>query len=478
MLDADSVFDEVHVEIETASSPLIAVAMIAYNSAGASGAARNVHRARPTSRRLGTYDLDDVSLREMARRVEEGTATLRYRYDSDWFDDPPPAGLATLFRSQNPLNQFRVTLRQVANAGPYSEMWYRRSATVITAAPDVGALDGLAETAASIMEAAGWTRAIPTGTDTLYYTEVTWGIQAEAAYAQATPPRTDDIRWRIEGSDTFTATPPAADAVVEEVELYVPGYGWDAFYTRPIDPESPVAWMTADAWQNYTLDSTQTPLELTGASAEDLIAGSYAIGVRGNKSASWADTGTLDYEGAAELPTDILRWVYPHQYAARDAQHRVPGKTYLMTQSKHSGAVTLSLMAPTETVNDWAADHYAACTLVFVAFPRTELTGPHQAGSPNIAVASDAGLQVGDTLFIGAEQLRVTGLPGTTPPDFGGRWVDVERGVNGTTAGSAAAGAVVRAVVNADKLRQAVITNRSTGMSHLTRLRFYRKRVL
>ena len=430
---------------------------------------------RPTNNRWNVAG--DSELTELDTRIENGTISVLYNYNGTTYNglSAVPAYLRDAVQQRDPFIPVTSTTQgaEGPDIGPHTVFYYKRSSgETAPAVPDVSQYDGDANTIEILMDGSGWTPTVPTGTDPLYYTRITYSRTGGTGSAFASAPTTDDIRWSTDDGDTYTTTPPADNADIDSIQTYIAPYGWATQVVHD-DLINPFRRLSAEYWQNGANGSTSYDHYVALPTDTALLLDNYQVGFLVLKRQSWSDTGTVVYGGEVEFNTGNLMLTYPDQMASQDANGQVGNSTYMMVMNKETGGFDhAGLCDPATLCSDYDSAFYATWKFVFLAFPKTRLDGAITADAGILTVDSGAGLAQNDILFIGDEQIRITSGNPATPDENGDYTVNVTRGVNGTTAAAHADNAQVRARVNRDEVEYIVFTHRH-GVSTVTTMRFF-----
>lgn len=349
--------------------------------------------------------------------------------------------------------------------------YYRRVVGDAPTAPDLSTYNGDDITVESLMTAAGWSVNPPaedgdTATaDILYVCRVHASRTDEVYDAVGYVGSHTDTRWMVNGETGWTTTPPDDDDTIDAIEMLTAS-GWRAWPTAPRDVINPYVLLNGSNFQNTGAD-TQQVINMEG---EALLADNWAVGVWGSRFTSWSASSTYNYSGKAHITVEEIKEALasPADYAAREtAEDRVSRKTFGVFIHNWRGSVDFNLIDTDRTLGEMAFANESAWQIVFVSYPHTTLSTFLGATATFVDTASSADLEVGDTLFVEDEQMRITGITGSS--------CYATRGINGTTAVSHDAGTAVRAVVNHAEVRKIVITRRESH-SWQTKMRLFRLR--
>lgn len=426
---------------------------------------------------LVSWDLADEGFLEVNRRIDESLIEVWYDVagHGEVLASEIPSHLESIIAERDPFRRVLASSQQVlTGVGPRTEFWFKRGATA-PALPSLATFDYDADvTVASLMEAAGWELGTPTGTDTLYWTRVTWSVVAGVSSASASPVASDDIRYSTDDGASFSATPPADMADVDAIEVYQEGYGWIEYPLRE-DVISPFVNISGEVWQNAENGNDAADQFINLASETDLLDDNYAVGFTVRQAFSWSDLGRR-LQGHADLPIEGLQLARPQDIAGQTADGQVGRATYIVVQNKEHGAVSVGLCDPATLLSDYDQQYWGTFRVVFVSYPRTALTEAAADSATVVYLEHKDGLATGDTLFIGDEQMTLGVLAASADSSHGGGFsATVTRGANGTTAAAHADAAEVRGIVNKDAVRHLCITRRH-GVPDHTRFRVTRLR--
>ena len=404
----------------------------------------------------GTYDVNDPEVAEIIRRIKAGTIPVVYIINDLYLqsaignpygivrDDQLPAAYHHL-RNQHPFHSNYVAPDK--SRGPYIDIFYQRSAT-----EPVGVAATFAERESiggyeSRVRAEGWLLEPPTGTDTLYWNSVRYGVYS--TYEPWTSPdnvETGDIEWSIDHAATWLSVPPAVYATVTHVRV-LQGSDYIGLPVRSDpDPDNPFIELAPhDVIRPMPTDGV-SPREITGAGLRDL----YQIGVRMDiyntsnqvvvSGETWLSTATEPLIGSDAAYG--LHLVPPSGLSDTSIPPSSP-YAYILSMDTDTGDVRIDHTDRGILSADYAGR--AACYMTFAGFTVTTLNSDVAINATSIVVQNNSGLKNGDILYVEAEQMRIAA------PVFGPT-IDVTRGVNGTTAAIHLAGVDVRGTVTQDML--------------------------
>ena len=185
----------------------------------------------------GTYDVNNSEVAEVISRVKAGTIPVYYVI-SDYhlrqtLSLPRPSGApsnAVLdselpevyhhLRNQHPFRTNYVVPDK--SRGPYIDIFYQRSvaaptAVAVTSSPSMKASAAIENRVAHVE---GWLLDPPTGTDTLYWNSVRYGVYSDhEPWTSADSVETGDIEWSVDHAATWLTVPPTDYATVTHVRV-------------------------------------------------------------------------------------------------------------------------------------------------------------------------------------------------------------------------------------------------------------------
>lgn len=463
-INSDSTIDRIQVEMQTYVQQQ-ASSVIAYNG----------------SQRIGKLTGGDFDATpsdefiELDRRVEAGTAAVEYITPMGRFTTGSvPAWARNYIDLRDPFARRQTTLTAEQAVDVTNTIWYKRASAAPTL-PSFDNLDGITVTADSIMAGAGWTKRPPTGTDTLYYTLITYSVADDLPAAEGTAPETDDIQYSTDHGETWLDAAPDDYDTVTDIRYYVPGNP-GLWATENLKPEviDPLIHFGGTVWQNGGNGNDDYDQYIDVAANTNLLDDNYLVGCTIREVISWSDHRP-NFEGSWEMPVDAIVLTTPQQYEGVDSEGRVPHYTYLVIQSKENGACRIGLSAPGERLSDYSTSYYGAYFMNFISYPKTALTEAVTASATSLYLESVAGLTSGNTLYIGNERMRVVSIGDEDSAHGGGHLVVVDRAHSGTTAAAHADNAEVRGIVNKDAVRYILIGKRR-GVADRTQKKFWRVR--
>ena len=417
---------------------------------------------------------------EIARdAVVAETATVKYRFRGNTIPSRYPA-----YEKDDVPLEFRHILRddtfsadvqsqeQQVEDVRWSELTFFRydnATDIAVPVPSLedGDVDGLIED----METGGWYQLISTaytnrGTNTILRTAVVSyeyvGNTDTATVNVSIIPR-DNIRYSTDGVN-FTDDPPDDENDITHLEITVGGETVDFTIKPATELVNPVERLISEAyppWQG-SLSSPQVN-SFAGADFNRL----YALQLHMWEAPGWSDVHTVIRGGFSPLiPIDEIQLTSPQligQEAFSNHDDRIEGNVgyYVLrfgrTESQGQGKVEL-FQVNSDDLPDYD-DGYSVWLICFESYPATTLHN----SVPNTAAASvrifgtGRGISDGDTLFVNDEEMEVTGMSdsqliGSDVTTL----IAVDRGVNDTTATSHDVGDDIRAILNADRIRNIV----------------------
>ena len=226
--------------------------------------------------------------------------------------------------------------------GPYVDVFYFRGTTA-QALPTVsyGALESVSAYERRI-DNTGWRLVPPTGTETLWYIVVRYGVYSDGeSWTQVEIASSTDINWSIDFGATWLSVVPADYADVTDVRVRY-GTVWTDIPVF-LDPDTSTPWISLSVHNDIVPLPTDgvLPVEVTGSALSDL----YQIGVRMDV---YATDGRIIRSGEAWISTDYGRRSNVHPFGLRfipveDLDEILPvvPYRYLVTQDLMTGAVQL-----------------------------------------------------------------------------------------------------------------------------------------
>ena len=465
-------FDELWIRINTDRGYI--QDLLVLNEGEFVGQVQNFGRTTPLDESHESY--------EIARdAVVAGTATVKYLLEYGRHVDPETE---SVYEKDDIPDRFKYRLQwdtfsadvaaqeQQVEDVRWSELTFFRyidssSLTVPVPGFSDGDVDGLIED----METGGWyqtTSAAYTnkGTNTILRTAIVSyeyvGSTDTSTVSVSIIPR-DNIRYSIDGI-TFTDDPPDDENDITHLEITVGGESIDFTIKPATELVNPVERLISEAyppWQGSL--STPQVNSFGGADFNRL----YALQLHMWEAPGWSDVHTVIRGGFSPLiPIDEIQLTSPQligQDAFSNHDDVIEGNVgyYVLrfgrTESQGQGKVEL-FQVNSDNLPDYD-DGYSVWLICFESYPVTTL---HNA-VPNSAAASvrifgtGRGISTGNTLFVNDEEMEVTGMSdsqliGSDVTTL----IAVDRGVNGTTATSHEVGDRIRAILNADRIRNIV----------------------
>ena len=351
--------------------------------------------------------------------------------------------------------------------GPYVDVFYQRAATapatttaMFTGLESVGAYERRVENT-------GWLQTPPTGTDTLWYSVVRYGVLSTGVgWTDMETASDTDINWSTDFGATWLSDLPTDYDDVTDVRVRY-GSIWTDIPVF-VDPDTNSPWVTLSVHNDIVPLPTDglIALEIAGAALVDL----YQIGVRMDV---YHTDGVILRSGEAWISTDYGRRSNVHPFGLQfippedlDELLPVAPYRYIVQQDNMTGEVQLFhgdvfvFQLPTTV---------SAAYLSFGGFPVTTITEAMGDGmdiTSFVAANPNVGFKIGDTLFIDDEQMRINS---TNIVPFPPR-VNVDRAINGTTRASHVVDSLVRGVVREDVLHNVHVWDQDNTLPVRTRL--------
>jgi len=427
------------------------------------------------------FNLSHAVILELNRRIDAGLLIPQYRIQTNHgrlrvYPNQVPAHLQWIVDRQDPFKRIDASsTSEVENIGPRTEFWFKRGTTAPTV-PSLSTFDYVNNTTvAQLMDADGWSKTTPSGTDTLYWTRVTWSVVSDVSSASASTPDTDDIRYSTDGGGSFSDTPPADMNDVDALEIYQPGYGWIE-YPLHEDVVNPLIYISGANWQNYNNGADNADQYINISSDTDLLEDNYAVGFTVDTKISWSDHNT-QVMGSASMPVKLLKTTKPNDVVHnQNAGGHVGKTTYMLAMNREHGGLELGLSAPDSLTSDYDSTYWSSFKFCFVSFPQMELTEAVTDSATVVYLSNKEGLSTGDTLFIDDEQMIVNVMAINPETGHGGGYsITVTRATGGTTAAAHDNESTVRGIVNKNAVRHVCITHRN-GVPDYTQFRIFRLR--
>ena len=404
----------------------------------------------------GTYDVNDPEVAEVISRVKAGTIPVIYIINDSYLnqalglprfnhvrDDQLPE-IYWHLRNEHPFHTTFVAPDK--SRGPYIDIFYQRSVATPTAVASTFTEHESIGGFESRVRTEGWLLEPPTGTDTLYWNSVRYGVYADhEPWTSADSVETGDIEWSVDHAATWLTTPPTDYATVTHVRV-LQGSDYIGLPVRSDpDPDNPFIELAPHDLISLPTDGV-SPREITGAGLRDL----YQIGVRMDmydtsgdivvSGEGWLSTATKPSVGGD--PSYGLQLLPASGFSDTSLPPASP-YAYILSMDTDTGEVRIDHSDRGILSADYAGR--AACYLTFAGFPVTTLHTAVSAATTSIVVQNSTGMKNGDILFVESEQMRING-------QVFGSTIDVTRGVNGTTAAAHISGVTIRGTVTQDML--------------------------
>ena len=425
----------------------------------------------------GDFDVTNSEVAEVISRVRSGLEVVYYIQDSQLnrnlarsgdeyyyvYDHELPKVYQHL-RDTHPFHANYVTKDQ--SRGPYVDVFYQRA----TAAPALttAQFTGLESVGAyeRRVENTGWLQTPPTGTDTLWYSVVRYGVYSTGiGWTDVEIAYDTDINWSIDFGATWLSDLPVDYDDVTDVRVRY-GTVWTDIPVF-VDPDTNSPWLTLSVHNDIVPLPTDgiVALEIAGAALADL----YQIGVRMDV---YHTDGTILRSGEAWLSTDYGRRSNTHPFGLQfippehlDESVPVVPYRYIVTQDNMTGEVHLFhgdvLVSQLPTT-------VSVAYLSFGGFPVTTLAEAMGDGmdiTSFLAVNPNVGFKIGDTIYIDDEEMRINN---TNIVPFAR--VNVDRAINGTTRAAHDNGSLVRGVVREEMLHNVHVWDRDNTLPVRTRM--------
>ena len=426
----------------------------------------------------GDYDVNDPEVAEVISRVRNGLEVVYSIQDSAlssrlgrtgreffWVYDHELPEAYHQIRDTHPFHPNYVA--EDKSRGPYVDVFYQRATTApanttvqFTGIESVGGFERRVENT-------GWLQTPPTGTDTLWYSVVRYGVYTDGeGWTDVEVARDTDINWSTDFGATWLSDLPADYDDVTDVRVRY-GTIWTDIPVF-VDPDTNSPWLTLSVHNDIVPLPADglIALEIAGAALADL----YQVGVRMDV---YANDGRIIRSGEAWISTDYGRRSNVHPFGLQfippedlDELLPVAPYRYIVQQDNMTGEVQLFhgdvfvFQLPTTV---------SAAYLSFGGFPVTtiaEAMGDGMDITSFLAVNPNVGFKIGDTLFIDDEQMRINS---TNIVPFSPR-VNVDRAINGTTRAAHDNGSLVRGVVREDVLHNVHVWDQHNTLPVRTRL--------
>ena len=331
--------------------------------------------------------------------------------------------------------------------GPFKDIFFQRAtaepsgvASRFTAIESVGHYESRARTE-------GWLLEPPTGTDTLYWNIVRYGVYSYgSAWTGTDLVETGDIEWSIDHARTWLTIPPTDYSTVTHVRVLQDTEYLNIPVNADPDPDNP--WVELAPHRDISVMPTNGVItfEVDGAGLRDL----YQIGIRMDiyntfdllviSGEAWLSTNFAPDVGAD--PAYGLQLIPPMELEDTSI-YPPPPYSYILSIDALTGDVRIDHTDLGILSSPYSGR--AACYLTFAGFPVTTLNSSVDATTASIVVDSSIGMKEGDVLYVEDEQMRISS-------PVGGSTLDVTRGVNGTTAAAHLSRVTVRGTVTQDLL--------------------------
>ena len=418
----------------------------------------------------GIWDPNDPEVAEVIRRVKNGLA-VRYKisdsalqtalgYDRNGIRDDQLPSVYDHLRNSHPFHSDYV--QPDRSKGPYKSIHYHRTNDVFVDLPttvDFTSRESSAHYRARIT-AAGWPSEPPTGTATLYWSVVTFGVSSRGSpYSPYSAAANGDVEWSVDGGFNWLTTPPAPFSSVTNTR-YRTGAEW--IEIRPVEAaESDNPWRQISARSLVVLPTDgQFALEIDGVALGQMYRLGIQMDVMDNNDIirrsgeAWISTHRIagdEHPYGLQLlpPTELAqtRPSIPYRYLI--AMHESRGQVELW----HTG------LAP----NDSSLGDYDGAYLTFASFPVGTLLAAITDTATTVLMSGGTGIANGDVLYVESEEMLVSSGEGTDT-------LTVTRGHNGTTAVAHASGVQFRGTVDDEQLRYVHIWDQDNTLAANTRM--------
>ena len=432
---------------------------------------------------MGTYDPNDPEVAEVISRVKAGTIPVVYKISDGYLqaawgnptfdvrDGQLPEAYWHL-RNEHPFHANFDASRLSQARGPFIGLFFKRDPNVpAVAGVNFAKLNSLGAYVRQISDT-GWAQEPPTGTDDLYWNIVRFGVFEDGGpWTHYETPDTGDIEYSVDGGINWSATVPTTYSDVNGVRI-LEGTEWVVLplFTSPEIPTTFNPWLQISAhdYVDAIPANGLMSFEITGVALNDL----YSIGVRmdltgGDLNLSsgegWASTGRTHHAGDA--PIGGIQLMPPSIEPVGNSAPPL-GYRYIAAQSLETGTVVLTHTEST-IAGSFPSINWQACYLAFVGYTLTALATvlPDDAADVSVNTYSTVDFDVGDILYVGAEQVEILTAPANNVFTVG-------RARNGTLHQLHNVGTLVRESVTENILRRAYVWETHNTIELGTRLGF------
>ena len=421
--------------------------------------------------RTGFYDTSSDDISHIIARIHTGNATREWIVDGTTYTskEDVPNWLEYLLEL-DPLDADLVAMSQTPpDVGPDDQVFYKYGD--IDSPPDAPTVTfgDSVDTLITDMETAGW-YATPSdaednqGTDTTLFTIVVtyfYSGASDTSTIDITDPSTDTVQYSTDHGETWTTTPPSDYDTVTDIRVNVAGHWVD----HTIQHETELAETIRDLTSFFYPPYTDYPYSsaVVGTAIQDMQAFQFHV----FRAQSWTEASDPQRGFVSKIiPIDEVVWLRPHNLGWPEVNSHYDRLIqdddeglYCMAMNKESGEVVIGHTNNEDIADYFPNSEWQSWLFGFESYPYPTLYSNISAVATQVTfVGTNLGISVGNIIFSGDEQMRITQVFDPTtdgiPPTDVYTVVYVTRAVNGTSIETRNAGQRVRITVNEDRLRR------------------------
>ena len=424
--------------------------------------------------RRGFFDTDSDQFGYITDRIHEGNADHQWNIDDNTLYTSAanvPVWLEHLL-DLDPINPILTEMARVPDdIGPDDILFYKYG--TVDTAPDAPTVTFMGNVATLItdMEAAGWYDTPSEADDNKGSNDTSYAINVTYFYDGAndvntlditTPqPQSNMVQYSTDHGETWTTTPPDDYDTVTDIRVNVGGYWVDHTIQHETELVETIQNLTGFFYPPYT--DYPYSSAVVGTAIQDM----QALQFHAFRAQSWSDDSSPQRGFVSKIiPIDEVVWLRPHNlgwpevnsYYDRLIQDDDEG-LYCMAINKESGEVVIGHTNNEDIADYFPNSEWQSWLFGFESYPYPTLYSNISAVATQVTfVGTNLGISVGNIIFSGDEQMRITQVFNPTtdgiPPTDVYTVVYVTRAVNGTSIETRNAGQRVRITVNEDRLRR------------------------